>query len=81
MFGTRWVHRVGKIGGEKTVHIEAPEVADGLAGETLPIDELDDSGGAMLGPEERASIRILVIDDEQSILDSCESVLTADGYQ
>ncbi len=62
------------------MHIEAPEVEKQLSPDQ-PVDDLDDAGGAILGPEERASIRILVIDDEQSILDSCESVLTADGYQ
>ncbi|MCG8469389.1 MAG: sigma-54 dependent transcriptional regulator, partial [Gemmatimonadetes bacterium] len=63
------------------MQIEAPDVVDEVSSEDLPVDDLDDAGGAILGPDERASIRILVIDDEQSILDSCESVLTADGYQ
>lgn len=68
-----------RVGGN--VHIEAPEMADQVADDSLPIDDLDDTDAAVLGPEERASIRILVIDDEQSILDSCQSVLSADGYQ
>ncbi|MFV1985843.1 MAG: sigma-54-dependent transcriptional regulator [Gemmatimonadota bacterium] len=56
-------------------------MTDEAMADGLPVDDLDDSGSTLLGPEERASIRILVIDDEQSILDSCESVLAADGYQ
>ncbi|MDX1394654.1 MAG: sigma-54 dependent transcriptional regulator [Gemmatimonadota bacterium] len=63
------------------MRIEAPDMTDEVAAGDLPVDDLDDSGASLLGPEERASIRILVIDDEQSILDSCESVLAADGYQ
>ncbi|MDT8436364.1 MAG: sigma-54 dependent transcriptional regulator [Gemmatimonadota bacterium] len=35
----------------------------------------------LLSPEERRAIRILVVDDEPSILESCESVLTAEGYE
>ena len=34
-----------------------------------------------LEPEDRTSIRILVVDDDQSVLDSCESVLTGQGYR
>jgi len=34
----------------------------------------------LLGPETKSRIRILVIDDEPSILESCESVLAAEGY-
>ncbi len=63
------------------MRIEAPEAMDGLSDDDLPVDDLEESGSTILGPEERQSIRILVIDDEQSILDSCESVLAADGYQ
>ncbi len=63
------------------MRIEAPDIADELPTDDSLVEDLDDSGSALLGPEERASIRILVIDDEQSILDSCESVLAADGYQ
>ncbi len=62
------------------MRLDAPDLADQLDDERLALDDLEESGGAALGPEERASIRILVIDDEASILESCESVLTADGY-
>lgn len=34
----------------------------------------------LVTPEERAAVRILVVDDEPSILESCESVLAAEGY-
>ncbi len=63
------------------MQIDAPEVADPSLSDVLPTDDLDDADVAILGPEQRASLRILVIDDEQSILESCQSVLTADGYQ
>jgi DNA-binding NtrC family response regulator len=63
------------------VRIEAPEIAEELTDEELALDDLEGSGSVLLGPEERASVRILVIDDEPSILESCESVLTADGYE
>ncbi len=63
------------------MRIEAPEIAEELTDEELALDDLEGSGSVLLGPEERASVRILVIDDEPSILESCESVLTADGYE
>lgn len=63
------------------MRIEAPEIAEEMTDEELPLDDLEGSGSVLLGPEERASVRILVIDDEPSILESCESVLTADGYE
>ncbi|MDH3734528.1 MAG: sigma-54 dependent transcriptional regulator [Gemmatimonadota bacterium] len=63
------------------MRIEAPDIAEEAQMGEPAVEDLDESGSAVLGPEERASIRILVIDDEQSILDSCESVLAADGYQ
>ncbi|MGH7539691.1 MAG: sigma-54-dependent transcriptional regulator, partial [Gemmatimonadota bacterium] len=56
-------------------------MTDGSQAENLSLEDLDESGSVLLGPEERASIRILVIDDEGSILESCESVLSADGYE
>lgn len=58
---------------------EARELDDGEAtGEEL----VDLEGSSyVLTPEERADLRILVVDDEPSILESCESVLTADGYE
>ena len=34
----------------------------------------------LVAPEDRAAIRILVIDDEPSILESCETVLSGEGY-
>ncbi len=63
------------------MRIEAPEIEKDLTDDEILLDELEGSGSVLLGPEERASVRILVIDDEPSILESCESVLTADGYQ
>jgi DNA-binding NtrC family response regulator len=39
-----------------------------------------DSEHVLVAPEDRAGIRILVIDDEPSILESCETVLAAEGY-
>lgn len=63
------------------MRIEAPEMTEERPIQDLPVEELDESGSVLLGPEERASIRILVIDDESSILESCESVLAADGYE
>ena len=49
------------------------------------LEEHDPTEGApdepvFLAPEEKSAIRILVIDDEPSILQSCESVLNGDGY-
>ncbi len=48
-------------------------------------EEHDPTEGApdepvFLAPEEKSAIRILVVDDEPSILQSCESVLNGDGY-
>jgi DNA-binding NtrC family response regulator len=63
------------------VRIEAPELAEELVDPDLDVGDLEDAGPAALSPEDRASIQILVIDDEASVLDSCESVLAADGYQ
>jgi len=63
------------------LRIEAPDIDNELDVFEPSVEELDDSSAILLGPEERSSIRILVIDDEPSILESCESVLTADGYQ
>ena len=34
----------------------------------------------LVAPEDRAAIRILVVDDEPSILESCETVLGGEGY-
>ena len=52
-----------------------------MADQDPSLADLEEAGSVLLGPEERASIRILVIDDEPGILESCESVLTADGYK
>jgi len=57
---------------------ELPEVEEIMAEERS--NDVDDLRAYALGPEERASIRILVIDDELSIVESCESVLKAEGY-
>lgn len=34
-----------------------------------------------LRPEDRASVRVLIVDDEESLLESCASVLRVEGYQ
>ena len=41
------------------------------------------SGQAVLGldPEQKKTIRILVVDDEQTLSSSCASVLRLEGYQ
>ena len=51
--------------------------------ESIDIQEQDFSHEperVLLPPEDRASIRILVIDDEPSILESCDTVLSGEGY-
>jgi DNA-binding NtrC family response regulator len=63
------------------VRIEAPDLAEDPTDQDLEIADLEDSGPAALGQDDRGSIQILVIDDEASVLDSCESVQSADGYQ
>ncbi len=63
------------------MRIESPEMLDELRDLEGELSEAEDLGVQLLGPEERASIKILVIDDEKSILESCESVLGAEGYQ
>ncbi len=40
----------------------------------------EDAETVLMGPEDKSSVRILVVDDEPSILESCESVLGAEGY-
>ncbi|MEJ2343750.1 MAG: sigma-54 dependent transcriptional regulator [Gemmatimonadales bacterium] len=60
------------------MRIEAPEVDEFLDDERP--DETDDLAVYALGPQDRASVRVLVIDDEASIRESCESVLKAEGY-
>jgi DNA-binding response OmpR family regulator len=47
-------------------------------------DRADDRGSPSSGPEksgERASARVLVVDDDLSILDTVTSILTAEGFQ
>jgi DNA-binding NtrC family response regulator len=60
------------------MRIEAPEVDEFLEDERP--NEADDLAMYALGTEDRASVRVLVIDDEASIRESCESVLKAEGY-
>lgn len=57
---------------------ELIEERDGTSPSDSPLD--DDAEPFLLGPDARARVRILVIDDEPSILESCESVLSAEGY-
>ena len=40
----------------------------------------EDAERVLVAPEDRAAIRILVVDDEPSILESCETVLRGEGY-
>jgi CheY-like chemotaxis protein len=52
-------------------------------GESIDIDEpilSDNAERVLMAPEDRAAIRILVVDDEPSILESCETVLSGEGY-
>ena len=60
------------------MRIEAPEVDEFLEDDRS--GEADDLAMYALGPDERASVRVLIIDDETSICESCESVLKAEGY-
>jgi len=60
------------------MRIETPEVDEFLEDERP--NEADDLAVYALGTEDRASVRVLVIDDEASIRESCESVLKAEGY-
>jgi DNA-binding NtrC family response regulator len=60
------------------MRIEAPEIDEFLEDDRS--DEAEDLARYALGPDERASVRVLVIDDETSICESCESVLKAEGY-
>jgi DNA-binding NtrC family response regulator len=41
----------------------------------------EDAEKVLMAPEDRAAVRIFVVDDEPSILESCETVLTSEGYQ
>ncbi len=63
------------------MRIESPETIDELRDLDVEQADVEDFAAPLLGPEERAEIRILVIDDEVSILESCESVLGAEGYE
>ena len=60
------------------MRIEAPEVDEFLEDERP--SEAEELAIYALGPDDRASVRVLVIDDEASIRESCESVLKAEGY-
>jgi len=59
--------------------VESAELATRVSGDdSLPAGPQKEL--ALLEPQDMADIRILVIDDEPSILEACESVLTAEGY-
>jgi PleD family two-component response regulator len=60
------------------VIIESPELVDEMTAED---ESAGENSAFLLSAEERAGIRVLVIDDEQTILESCESVLATEGYQ
>ncbi len=57
--------------------IESPELVEDI----LEDGERPSDDALLLSPEEKAAVRVLVIDDEASILESCDSVLTSEGYQ
>ncbi|MDH3298478.1 MAG: hypothetical protein OEM96_09415, partial [Gemmatimonadota bacterium] len=42
------------------------------------VDEME--GPVILDAEARSAVRVYVVDDEPSILESCESVLLGEGY-
>jgi DNA-binding NtrC family response regulator len=56
------------------VHAKAPpnEIASASSSHPIP--------GSALPPEERAKIRIAVVDDERELAESCATVLRLDGY-
>lgn len=50
------------------------------AREGAPEDGIDFSALSQIGPEVRAQIKILIVDDEHTLRESCASVLRLDGY-
>ncbi|MFQ5530182.1 MAG: response regulator, partial [Gemmatimonadota bacterium] len=57
---------------------EPAEFEEQAAASADDVDEMD--GPVVLDAEARAGVRIYVVDDEPSILESCESVLLGEGY-
>ena len=51
------------------------------AGQTAAVASRDVVGLPQLTPEMKASIRLLVVDDERTLRESCASVLEYEGYQ
>jgi len=47
---------------------------------TVRVPERDTPAPLPVGPEVRASLRLLVVDDERTLRESCASVLTHEGY-
>src|SRR5712692_951502 len=48
---------------------------------TLPLRSSDVVGLRQLTPEHKATIRVLIVDDERTLRESCASVLQYEGYQ
>ena len=60
------------------MNLNAPSaVRDDAAGGDELLPALSEEG---LSPEIKASVRVLVVDDDRTLLDSCTSVLKAEGY-
>jgi DNA-binding NtrC family response regulator len=55
--------------------MKAEESRSGARGKSQP------DGGALVPPEFRSSVSMLVIDDERTLRESCKTVLEADGYR
>lgn len=59
------------------MNISAPA---GHLGDTLPAELTADLPGCSLSSEVKASIQVLVVDDDRTLLESCTSVLDSEGY-
>ena len=57
---------------------EPTELKEQAAASADDVDQMD--GPVILDAEARSAVRIYVVDDEPSILESCESVLLGEGY-
>lgn len=51
------------------------------ADEALMAGTQQDQGEPLVSPDQREKVRVLVVDDETSSLESCQSVLDAEGYR
>ncbi len=53
----------------------------GTATAGRPLEEIPSPDGAQLDPEVRASLRVLTIDDERTLRESCKMFLESEGYR